>query len=186
MKAKELEKLLSRLSQKRASEMVDRFQNLRNTTLLPKERGRHARELMDAEIIYGILAAAASKSSNAGLHARTLGGLKSVGGKKASYKGAEFLKDAIMHLLNDLNTKVQSISLLITDGDTKPTNSSGYAEITYVENGKTKTLYFVNRLALTLFTSGQEKRFKRSSYVREITSWIEYSADFFSELKKAH
>ena len=81
MKSKTLENLLAHETG-RLSEMVTRFQLLRDSNLLPKARGRNAEYLNANEIVSGILSTVASKPGFAAITAIGLRNLKPVGTKK--------------------------------------------------------------------------------------------------------
>src|SRR4051794_9174715 len=100
MKSKFLETLLARESGL-YSDMVTRFQKLRDTSLLSKARGRNAEYLAPDEIAAGILSVVSERPGYAAITAIGLLRMQPVGMPEDAFGGAATLSQAIIRALED-------------------------------------------------------------------------------------
>jgi hypothetical protein len=161
MKSKTLETLLAHETG-RHSEMVSRFQLLRDSNLLSKARGRNAEYLNVDEIVSGILSTVASKPGLAAMTAIGLRNLRPVGAQKDAFAGAATLAGALAAAISDeaLCSTVSEVRL----GDSTPDDRMATsAAIEYVANGEKRTTQYVPATAHSLFQRGKEREFDRRS-----------------------
>jgi hypothetical protein len=159
MKSKSLEMLLASESGL-DSEMVTRFQKLRDNNLLSRSRGRNA-EFLDAdEIVSGILSMVASRPGFAALTAIGLRNLKPAGAQEDAFAGASTLAAALAAPLEDfaLLATVKKVRLGDSDPDRRMPTS---AEIEYRDGDKVRITQYVPATCLTQFGKGKEKGFDR-------------------------
>lgn len=155
MKSKTLETLLAKETGL-YSDMVTRFQKLRDFGYLPKARGRNAEFLETRHIVLGILSIVACKPGLTGPTVSGLRDLQPVGLPEDAFAGAPTLSAAIEAALKSdgLLSTIKEIRL----GDSDPIQQMATsAEIVYT-GGVTQ---YVPGTALSLFQKGMEKNFDR-------------------------
>jgi hypothetical protein len=151
------------------SEMVTRFQKLREFNLLSKGRGRNAEFLNTDEVVSGILSMVADKTGMAATTVIGLRNLKPAGAQKDAFAGAPTLSAAIAAAIEDeaLLATVRKISL----GDSDPISSMATsAEIIYHEGGEERTTQYVPATAVSLFQEGMEVGFDRHTLHKQSVS----------------
>src|SRR5229473_4910878 len=89
MKAKQLEAILGSELGIGEAEMVQRFQKLRDSQMLPVSRGRNAEHLTSRGIVSGLLSVVAERPGFAGVTTKILSGLRPVGGSAKGFAQAE-------------------------------------------------------------------------------------------------
>jgi hypothetical protein len=161
MKSKILENLLAHETG-RHSEMVTRFQLLRDSNLLSKARGRNAEYLSADEIVSGILSTVARKPGFAAMTAIGLRKLKPVGAQKDAFAGAATLAVALAAAISDeaLCGTVSEVRLGDSTSDDRMATS---AAIDYIAGSVKRTTQYVPATAHSLFQRGKEKEFDRRS-----------------------
>ena len=110
------------------SEFRARLESPRGYGRLPRGRENHATLLTDEQIADAILGLAAIKPGWAGHVALVLRTLKPVGGKPASFEGAENLSEAVQTLLKDKQASECLIDLSLTSAE-HGTNANGHATL---------------------------------------------------------
>jgi len=161
MKSKSLELLLAYESGLN-SEMVTRFQKLREFNLISKGRGRNAEFLNIDEVVSGILSMVADKSGMAATTVIGLRNLRPVGAQKDAFARAPTLAAAIAAPIQDeaLLATVKKIHL----GDSDPISfMATSAEIIYQAGDYKCVTQYVPPTAVSLFKEGGEVGFDRHS-----------------------
>ncbi len=183
MKSKSLETLLARESGLQ-SDMVTRFQKLRDSSLLSRSRGRNAEYLDTDEIVSGILSMVSCRPGFAALTAIGLRKLKPVGLPEDAFAKASSLAQAIKTMLSDsdLIGRVTEIRL----GDSDPSKGMATtASITYTgDDGLDRVSQYVHETAVSLFQKGKEKTFNRLSLGFSVTRELVLSPQFLRRLAK--
>lgn len=161
MKAKSLETLLASESGL-YSEMVTRFQAMRNFSRLPKSRGKHADILSTQEIVYGILSVVADKPGFAPTTAIGLYGMYPVGLPEDAFAGALTLGNALVELLENEDLRKSLIEVRLGDSDPR-SRMSTTAAIVFGRDGEIVQSQYIDKTALSLFHKGKEREFDRRS-----------------------
>ena len=159
MKSKTLETLLA-YETGRHTEMVTRFQLLRDFNLLSKARGRNAEYLNADEIVSGILSTVASKPGLAAVTAIGLRNLKPVGAQKNAFASAPTLAAALAVAIGD-EALCRSVLEVRLGDNTPDDHMATSAAIDYVADGENRTTQYVPATAHSLFQPGKEKEFDR-------------------------
>lgn len=189
MYASNLEKTLYLLMDKSDASHADRLEfrarmeSLRGYGRLPRGRENHATLLNDEQIADAVLGLAAVKPGWAGHVALILRALKPVGGKPASFEGAEYLSEAVQRVLTDKQARKRLIDLSLTSAE-HGTNSHGHATLRYQSTGGEKTVHFVHRLAVSLQSAGAEKGYDPKNWARPSSRQLVLSQAFFERLSK--
>ena len=165
------------------SEFRARMESLRGYGRLPRGRENHATLLTDEQIADAILGLAAIKPGWAGHVALVLRTLKPVGGKPASFEGAENLSEAVQTLLKDKQASECLIDLSLTSAE-HGTNANGHATLRYQSAEGEKTVHFVHQLAVSLHGAGAEKKYDPRSWSRPASRQLVLSRAFFEKLAK--
>ena len=165
MIAKRLENLLADATQLHHSELVQRFQNLRDFGVLPKSRGRNAEELSSEAIASGILSIVSDRPGFAGTSAIVLQKLRPVGGVSASYAGCGNFLRALVHLIEDEQAIENLVEIRISDSEIY-TNCYGRGVIVTESERTIKQYYYVGETAISLLQPYAEKDFKPRSWIR--------------------
>lgn len=138
-----------------ASEMVQRFQCLRNYKLLPNDKGQAARDLTDDEIVNGILSVMDNRPGFSGLAVITSKSLKPVRGVNYSYRQAptfaEALKQSLQYPDDIIEIRIKGIEN--DDRGIPPYACGGRAQIRYMSNNSECVAYYDPRKSLTSETS---------------------------------
>lgn len=133
-----------------ASEMTQRFQQLRKYGLLPNDKGQAARDLTEDEIVSGVLSVMDNRPGFAGLIVKCSKSLKPVRGTSYSYHGAksfgEALKLVIQHPDDVIEIRIKGIEN--DDRGVPPYAYGGRAQIAYKIDGEEKVAYFDPRESL--------------------------------------
>ncbi len=160
-----------------------RMESLRAYGRLPRGRENHTTLLNDEQIADVILGLAAVKPGWAGHVALILRTLKPVGGKPASFEGAENLSTALQRLLKEKQARECLIDLWLTSAE-HGTNANGQATLRYQSTEGEKTVHFVHRLAVSLQGAGAEKNYDPSSWGTPSSRQLVLSRAFFENLAK--
>jgi hypothetical protein len=152
MNAKRLEAILAEEFAAAESEMVQRFQNLRDSLLLPVSRGRNATQVSRDQIVSGLLSVVSQRPASAGATATLLRGLVPVGGADAGFAGATTLAQALRLALGDRALRDSIVELRLTDSEVLP-DAPGRAAICYAGDAMT---YYVQGMAAALLGPGAE------------------------------
>jgi len=161
MKSKSLEVFLGRESGL-SSDMVTRFQKLRDFGLLSKARGRNAEFLSPDEIAAGICGVVAERPGFAAMTAGGLLKMKPVGVPEDAFGGASTLRAAIVKALTDETVRKSLIEIRLGDSDPRarmPTT----AAIVYRVGEEIRTSYYIGDTAVSQFFKGKEKEFNRGA-----------------------
>jgi hypothetical protein len=182
MKSKTLESLLAHETG-RHSEMVTRFQLLRDSNLLSKARGRNAEYLDADEIVSGILSTVASKPGFAAATTIGLRKLKPVGAQKDAFAGAATLAAALAAAISDevLCGAVLEVRLGDSTADDHMATS---ASIEYNAGGEKRTTQYVPATSHSLFQRGKEKEFNRRSLRPSIGQETFITARFLARIAR--
>lgn len=179
MIAKQLESIVGKNAHRSTTEMVQRFQKLRDSGLLPTSRGKNADNLTMKQIAAGILSIVPTKPGFT-IYAESLLDLRPVGGIDASFFGAKNLSDAINIILErkDALDSFQELRASVCEIDVKGTG--GCAEIIYKTNGNLiNTAYFVQKTALSVLGKGAEETYNpRTSNLQVRQDTVFYSRLF--------
>lgn len=159
MKSKTLESLLARESGL-YSDMVTRFQRLRDSSLLSKGRGRNAEYLTPEEVAAGILSVVAERPGYAAVTAIGLASLKPVGVPEDAFGGAPTLRMAIVRALEDDALRETLVEIRLGDSDPQASNATT-AAIVYLVGDEVRTSYYIGATAVSQFFKGMEKTFNR-------------------------
>lgn len=189
MYASNLEEALSLLMDKSdashsdPSEFHARMESLRGYGRLPRGRENHATLLNDEQIADAILGLAAVKPGWAGHVALILRTLKPVGGKLASFDGAENLTEAVQTLLKDKQARERVIDLTLTSAE-HGTNANGHATLRYQSAEGENAVHFVHQLAVSLHGDGAEKTYDPKSWATPASRQLALSRAFFDKVAK--
>lgn len=162
MKAKTLEGLLAGESGMH-SDMVTRFQKLREFNLLRRARGRNA-EFLDAdEVVSGLLSMVSARPGFAAVTAIGLRKLKPVGTSDDAFARSGSLAKALATALEDevIAESVKHVRLGDSDSNSRSATS---AEIVYDCGGVLRTTQYMPETAKTLFGPGKGTDFDRLSH----------------------
>ncbi len=159
MKSKSLETLLANESGF-FSDMVTRFQKLRDSSLLSKGRGRNAEFLSPDEIAAGILSLVAERPGYAAMTAIGLGRMQPVGVPEDAFGGAPTLTKAIVRALEDEDLRKTLVEIRLGDSDPRASNATT-AAIVYRDGDQVLTSYYIGQTAVSQFFKGKEKTFNR-------------------------
>jgi len=184
MIAKNLERLIGEIAHRKETEMVQRFQNLRNLSGIhfPSGRGKHAENLMPHQIVVGVLSIVPSKPGYT-MYLLSLLSLKPVGGKKASFFGAETFSGAIQIILENNSALESFLELRASVSEIDAQGTGGTAEIIYTdENGKEKIAYFVTKNALTLMAEGAENTYNPRAALTQIREETIFYRELFQRI----
>jgi hypothetical protein len=165
------------------SEFRARMESLRGYGRLPRGRENHETLLTNEQIADAILGLAATKPGWAGHVALVLRSLKPVGGKSASFEGADNLSEAVQILLEDKQASECLIDLSLTSAE-HGTNANGHATLRYQSAEGEKTVHFVHQLAVSLHGAGAEKKYDPRNWSRPASRQLVLSQAFFETLVK--
>lgn len=187
MIAKELESILQRetertdLSYRAHADLVQRFQNLRGSALLPRGRGKNAEHLSPAQAVAGLLSITTEKPGFAALAAITLRDLRPVGGVGASFFGCKTFGSALGLLLSDTSARSALKKVRISVSEII-TNTHGRAAIEYSFDGVHRVAWYVNKLAASLMQPGAELTFDVDGYSSTIVGEMVYHPRLFEKV----
>lgn len=183
MIAKRLESLIADTANCSETEMVQRFQKLRNFNLLPKSRGKNADNLSHDEIVSGILSVVTARLGYAGVTSKFLKDLRPVGGPEASFAKAENFGKAIEALFDDPDSLESLLEIRVSDSEVY-TNSHGRAVVVYRCGEKEKVAYYVRREALSLMQPGSEKSYKPRELISALITETVFFPGFFKKIER--
>lgn len=161
MKSKSLEVLLARESGL-YSDMVTRFQKLRDSSLLSKARGRNAEYLTPDEIVAGIFGMVAERPGFAAMTAIGLLGMRPVGLPEDAFGGEPTLRKAVAKALVDDALRDTLVEIRLGDSDPQARMSTT-AAIVYRSGDQVLTSYYIDGTAMSQFAKGMEKTFNRGA-----------------------
>jgi hypothetical protein len=162
MKSKSLEALLARESGQ-YTDMVTRFQKMRDFGQMSKGRGRNAEFLSPDEIVAGIFSLASEKPGFAAVTAIGLMRMLPVGLPEDAFAQAPTLSEALVAALASKKLRETIVEVRLGDSDPQAHNSTT-AAIVYRDGGKVLTSQYIGSTALSLFAKGKEKEFDRRSF----------------------
>ena len=158
MNAKRLEAILAEEFAAAESEMVQRFQNLRDSLLLPVSRGRNATQVSRDQIVSGLLSVVSQRPASAGATATLLRGLVPVGGADAGFAGATTLAQALRLALGDRALRDSIVEIRLTDSEVLP-DAPGRAAICHVGDAGDAITYYVQGTAALLLQPESEQNY---------------------------
>ncbi len=161
MKSKSLESFLARESGL-YSDMVTRFQKLRDFGLISKARGRNAEYLTPEEIVAGIFSVVAERPGFAAVTAIGLLKMLPVGLPEDAFGGAQTLCGAVVRSLTDDALRETLVEIRLGDSDPQARNSTT-AAIVYRSGDQILTSYYIGDTAVSQFAKGKEKTFNRGA-----------------------
>jgi hypothetical protein len=162
MQTKTLEMLLGHETG-RSSEMVTRFQLLRDSNLLPRSRGCNAEFLSPDEIVSGILSTVASQPGFAAVTAIGLRKLTPVGAVAEAFAGAPTLAAALVAAITE-KTLCESVTEVRLGDSTPDGQMATAAVIEFVAGGEKRITQYVPARALSLLRRGRDKDFHLRSF----------------------
>lgn len=189
MIAKRLETILANearktdLSQRSPADMVQRFQSLRGSRLLPKGRGKNAQHLSLAEIVAGIFSIATVKPGFSGLASKVLKDLRPVGGIEYSFERCATFGKAVETVLDNPDTLNSLIEIRVSDSEIY---KNGYcrAAIEYVSGDSKTTANYVGKLAISLLQPGAEKTFDPRQLISSVITETVFYPSFFQRIDR--
>jgi hypothetical protein len=158
MNAKRLETILASEFAAGEAEMVQRFQKLRDSGLLPISRGRNAQQISRDQIASGLLSVVSHRPGNAGVVATMLRGLVPVGGPDTAFAGAVTMAQALRLALGDPAVLDSMLEIRLTDSEVYA-NAPGRAALFYLEDDTEQVTYYVPRTATPLLRPGAEQTY---------------------------
>lgn len=161
MKSKSLEAFLARESGQ-FSDMVTRFQKLRDFGLLSKARGRNAEFLSPEEVAAGICGVVSERPGFSAVTAIGLLNMRAIGVPEDAFGGAATLRSAIVKALTDDVVRETLIEIRLGDSDPRAHNSTT-AAILYNAGGEVLTSFYIGDTAVSQFAKGKEKSFDRGA-----------------------
>lgn len=190
MLAKQLSHVLRQLSDNSdvitdsAAEMEERFESLRAYGRLPRGRENRGVALTDTQIVAGVLGLVASRPGWTGHVCAVIEKLKPVGGVTEKFGNAATLTDALVHILNDEQTREAIVAVRLSVAESGK-NSNGRAVITYDLDGSRQTLSFVRNEAVSLLQPKAEERFDPESRYAEASREFVLNRRFFQRLVRS-
>jgi hypothetical protein len=176
MKAKQLEAILGSELGIGEAEMVQRFQKLRDSQMLPVSRGRNAEHLTSRAIVSGLLSVVAQRPGFAGVTTKILSGLRPVGGSAKGFAQAETFAAALEAALLDEALLNSVAEIRMTDSEVYK-NSNGRGAIFFGSGENEQVTYYVRGEAMTLLRPGAEETYDPrdmiKSAIREIVVFPE-------------
>ena len=124
------------------AEIIERFNSLRGSNLLPRGRERREQRLSSQQIASAVLSLVSVRPGWAAHGALILKDLHPVGGEGASFENAPSLIDAVIQLLDNQLAWKKLVRLRVTLGETG-TNSNGRACLIYTQEGERHAAHFV-------------------------------------------
>lgn len=161
MKSKSLEAFLARESGQ-FSDMVTRFQKLRDSSLLSKSRGRNAEYLSPEEIAAGICGVVSERPGFAAVTAIGLLKMRAIGVPEDAFGNTTTLRNAIVKALTDDNVRETLIEIRLGDSDPQAHNPTT-AAIVYRAGEEVLTSFYISETAVSQFVKGREKTFNRGA-----------------------
>lgn len=161
MKSKSLEAFLARESGQ-FSDMVTRFQKLRDFSLLSKARGRNAEYLSPEEVAAGVCGVVAERPGFATVTAIGLLNMRAVGLPEDAFGGAATLRSAIVKALTDDAVRETLVEIRLGDSDPRAHNSTT-AAIAYRSGDQVLTPHYIEDTAVSEFAKGKERTFNRGA-----------------------
>ena len=183
MIAKRLEGLIADTAGRGETEMVQRFQKLRDSGLLPKSRGKNADNLSHDEIVSGILSVIAARPAYAGLTAKFLKYLRPVGGTDASFANATTFGKAIEPLINDPDALDALLEVRVSDSEVYK-NSHGRAAIVYRSGKGEKVAYYVRKEAVSLMQVGAQDTYNPRDLISDVIIETVFLPRFFKRITR--
>lgn len=185
MIAKQLERLIIDVAHHRSdTEMVQRFQNLRNTSLFPKSRGKNAEDLTPHQIAAGVLSIVPTKPGFA-LYTIGLLKLKPVGGKDASFFGAENLGKAIETIIENEAALNAFQEMRVSASEIDAHGTGGTARIIYKDGDKEKIAFFVHETAVSQFSKDAELKYNPRVALLQISTDTVYYPELFKRIVRS-
>jgi hypothetical protein len=158
MNAKRLEMILAGEFATGESEMVQRFQKLRDCGLLPVSRGRNAEGISRDHAVSGLLSVVSHRPSSAGVAATMLRDLVPVGGSETGFAGASTLAQALRLALADRALLDSLVEIRLTENKVH-SNAVGRASIFFVQRQAELATYYVQRTATSLLQPDAERTY---------------------------
>ena len=183
MIAKRLEALIMDTAGRSETEMVQRFQKLRDSGLLPKSRGKNADDLSHDEIFSGILSVIAARPGYAGLTAKFLRDLRPVGGVEASFADAKTFGKAIQALFNDPDALNALLEIRVSDSEVYK-NSHGRAAIIYRSGNAEKVAYYVRKEAVSLMQAGARGNYNPRDLISDVITETVFLPHLFKSIAR--
>lgn len=160
MKSKVLESILANQSGMH-SDMVTRFQKLRDCHLIGRSRGRNAEMLSTDEMVSGVLSMVAERPGFAGQVAIGLRNLKPAGAVEDAFATAPSLAAALRTVLEEDDVRSTLIDISLGDADRERAMPTSAAIRYHGSDGAIKTTQYVPATALSKFQKGAEIGFYR-------------------------
>ena len=183
MIAKRLEGLIADTAGRGETEMVQRFQKLRDSGLLPKSRGKNADDLSHDEIVSGILSVIAARPAYTGPTAKFLKDLRPVGGTNASFANATTFGKALELLINDPDALDALLEVRVSDSEVY-NNSHGRAAIVYRLGKGEKVAYYVRKEAVSLMQVGAQDTYNPRDLISDVIIETVFLARFFKRIAR--
>ena len=149
------------------ADMVQRFQTLRDSRMLPLSRGRNAEHLTIDEIVSGLLSIVAERPAFAAQGVKMLRSLRAVGGLDNAFVAADTLGQALAAALGD-KTLLETVQEIRFSNSEVYTNAPGRAAIFYTRGDDDAVTYYVPQTAHSLFQPGIEKTYDPRDSIRSI------------------
>jgi hypothetical protein len=184
MLAKTLEYIVTNTAHRSPTEMVQRFQKLRDCDALPTSRGKHAEHLTQKQIAAGILSIVPIKIGYT-MFATSLLKLIPFNGKAHSFFHASNLEEAIGKIIEDDDAYHAFLELRATTTQTIGVHSAPEASITYLNcEGKEQTVYFVYETYLSYVSEKNEKIYNPRSMLRQVAEETVYYKGIFEKVRR--
>jgi hypothetical protein len=181
MIAKQLERLITDVSRRGGTEMVQRFQYLRNTSLFPKSRGKNAEDLTLPQIAAGILSIVLEKPGFT-IYTNGLLKLKPVGGPEASFFSADTLGKAIETIIENKDALAAFLEMRVS-ADVQGAGST--ARIIYKDRGKEKIAFFIHGTAVSQLVKGAERTYNPRTALSQISTDTVYYPEIFKRIVRS-
>jgi hypothetical protein len=165
------------------AEIMERFNSLRGSNLLPRGRERREQHLNSREIASAVFSLVSVRPGWAAHGAIILQHLHPVGGTDASFENTPTLIDAAIRLLDDKAARKKLVRLRVTLGETG-TNSNGRARLTYTQDGERRVAHFVPKEAMSLLQPGREYAFDDEEMFNAAGREFSFGPEFFNYLAR--
>ena len=162
-------------------ETLKRFESLRGYGRLPRGRATAGLRLSDEHIANAVLGFVPILPGWAGHVALILGDLRPVGGKTASFLGAETLVKAIATLTvsQDACNSIVRVALCIAQ---KSSDDEYHASILFKKDGVRRTASYVSKMAHRLMGEGAERNYDHDCPQAASTRQLVLGCEFFDRL----
>jgi hypothetical protein len=171
------------LSAREPGDLLQRFESLRGSGLLPRGRAKNHQHLSYPEIVAAILSVTTAKPGFAGIVSKALLDLRPVGGSASSFTQCATFGQAVRAILEDESALGTLVEVRVSDSEIY-TNGHCRAAIQYASESSAKTAYYVGQTASSLLRAGAEKTFDSRQLISTVVTETIFYPSFFRRLRR--